>query len=107
MEKAIGCFEVQGYSVILASMDKACKAANVTILGIDLYAPKDESKALVPISAQAKFWGRVSDVEAAILAATEEARKYINEEDIITSVIPSTPEDMMRILKVERVKPKS
>ena len=51
---AIGFLECAGYGALLYSMDKACKAADIKIAGIDTINPKD-SNAFIPLTAQVKF----------------------------------------------------
>lgn len=104
MAKAVGFLEVQGYSVALASMDKACKAANITIEGIDVNNPATGDKAPIPVVVQVKFSGAISDVKVALEAAVDEASKYINAGDILTHVIPSSTEEMDRLLNIGKVK---
>lgn len=104
MTKAVGFFEVLGYSVALASMDKACKNANITIEGIDVNNPVSGDQALIPVVVQVKFSGEVSDVKVALEAAVNEASKYIEPSHILTHMIPSSMEQMDKLLKVGKVK---
>ncbi|MBE5995379.1 MAG: BMC domain-containing protein, partial [Paenibacillaceae bacterium] len=65
---AIGFLECAGYGAVLYAMDKACKAADVKIIGIDTINPKDAA-AFIPLTAQVKFEGGVDDVKEACEAA--------------------------------------
>ena len=40
---AIGFLECAGYATVLYAMDKACKAADVEIIGVDTINPKDRT----------------------------------------------------------------
>ncbi len=55
---AMGFLEVAGYGTALYAMDKACKATDIRILGIDTINPKDSS-ANIPLTVQVKFEGSV------------------------------------------------
>nr|WP_313800150.1 BMC domain-containing protein [Cytobacillus sp.] len=106
LSKAVGFLEVQGYSIALASMDKACKAANVTIEGIDVNNPKNGDQASIPVVVQVKFSGEISAVKVALEVAENEARKYIGDGDILTHLIPSSMEEIAKLLTIGKVKRK-
>lgn len=106
MGKAIGLLEVQGFSVALAAMDKACKAAKVRIEGIDCNNPASGDSAPIPVVIQVKFTGTVSDVEVALETAVREAGKYIDESDILSRLIPSGSEGIEKLLYTGKVKVK-
>lgn len=103
---AIGFLEVAGYSVALDAMDKACKAANVTIMGIDTINPKD-TRAHIPLTVQVKFKGTVSDVKAAIEVAREVALSYITPGEITTHVIEGPFEGVDKLASIGKVKVKN
>jgi microcompartment protein CcmL/EutN len=104
LSKAIGLLEVQGYSVALAAMDKACKAADITIEGMDVNNPPQGDSAPIPVIVQVKFSGNVSDIKVALEAAEREASKYINSQDILIRLIPSVMEDIEKLLTIGKVK---
>ena len=106
MSEAVGLIEVQGYSVALTAMDKACKAADITITGIDVNNPAQGEKAPIPVVVQVKFKGKISDVKIALEVAKQEAVKYISEEDILTSFLPSAMEALQTLLTTGKVKHK-
>lgn len=83
---AIGFLECAGYGALLYAMDKACKAANIRILGLDTINPKD-SDAAIPLTAQVKFEGNISDVLVALEVAKEAALKFNTEHEVITAII--------------------
>ncbi|RXJ04171.1 BMC domain-containing protein [Anaerobacillus alkaliphilus] len=106
MTEAIGFLEVQGYSVALAAMDKACKAATITIQGIDSNNPSTGDAAPIPVVIQVKFTGSISDVKVALEVARLEACRHIAEEDVSTHFIPSGFSGLEKLLKSGKVRPK-
>lgn len=100
---AMGFLEVMGYSVAIAAMDKACKASDIKITGIDTINPKDTS-ANIPLTVQVKFIGSVSDVKVALEAAKEAAQKYISEEDITAHIIEGPYEGLDKLAYIGKVK---
>lgn len=100
---AVGFLETAGYGVALVAMDKACKGANIKILGIDTINPKDSS-GFIPLSVQVKFEGEVSDVKVALEIAKEEAKKYNNDSEILTRIISSAADKVIDICKISKVK---
>lgn len=105
-DKALGLLEVQGYSVALAVMDKACKAANIKILAMDCNNPKMGDNAYIPVVVQVKFVGSVSDVKAALEVAKEAALEYIPSEEIVTHCISSYSDELEVLLHTGKVKNK-
>ena len=83
---AIGFLECAGYATVLYAMDKACKAADVEIVGVDTINPKDTS-AFIPMTAQVKFTGSVSSVKIAAEVAKEAALRFNSEKEVLTDVI--------------------
>ena len=104
MANAIGLLEVQGYSVALTAMDKACKEADVKIEGIDCNNPASGDLAPIPVVIQVKFSGSISNVKIALEAARNEAHKHIDERDVTTHLIPSASEDLQKLLSLGKVK---
>lgn len=104
--KSLGLLEVQGYSVALAVMDKACKAANIKILAMDCNNPKAGDNAFIPVVVQVKFVGSVSDVKVALEVAKEAALSYLREEDIVTRCIASYSDELEELLCSGKVKNK-
>ncbi len=103
---AIGCLEVLGYSVALDAMDKACKGADIRILGIDCNNPRAGDKAKIPNVFQVKFEGSLSSVRHALEIVREVALKYIDEEDIVTHCITKKADGMDQLLNMGKVKKK-
>lgn len=101
---ALGMLEVQGYSVALASMNEACKGANIKILSMDCNNPSEGENAQIPIVVQVRFEGSISDVENALEIASHEARKYIDDKSILARRISSYSKDMNKILSTGKVK---
>lgn len=104
--KAIGCLEVLGLSVALDAMDKACKKANIKILGIDCNNPSAGDKARIPNVFQVKFEGDVSSVEDALQIAKGVALKYIDEADIVTHCITKKANGIDTLLNIGKLKKK-
>jgi len=107
---AIGFLECAGYATVLYAMDKACKAADVGIIGVDTINPKDTS-AFIPMTAQVKFTGTVSNVQVAAEAARQAALRFNDEKEVLTeynpaailaekSTSPSAKKSKMTILKM-------
>lgn len=100
---AIGFLECAGYGALLYAMDKACKAADIKILGIDTINPKDTSS-FIPLTAQVKFEGSISDVKAAIEVAREAALRFNDEKDIITDLIELPYDGIDQLARISKVK---
>lgn len=100
---AIGFLEVQGYSVALAAMDQACKAADVRIQGIDSNNPDPQKKLTIPVMVQVKMTGTVSDVKHALEVARETARRYLSDEDILTHMISRGEDGTDALLGIGKV----
>jgi microcompartment protein CcmL/EutN len=101
--KALGLLEVQGYSIALAVMDKACKEADINILAMDCNNPKAGDNAHIPVVVQVKFTGNVTDVQIALEVAKEAALEYIPSEEIVTACITSYSEELEPLLHVGKV----
>ena len=99
---AIGFLECAGYGALLYAMDKACKAADIKILGIDTINPKDTS-AFIPLTTQVKFEGKISDVEEAIKVGREAALKFNDEKEVITSIIEQPYDGVDKLSKITKV----
>lgn len=84
-------------------MDKACKAADIKILGIDTINPKDSS-AFIPLTTQVKFEGKISDVKFAVEVAREAALRFNSEKEVITSIIEQPYDGVDKLAKITKVK---
>jgi len=104
---AIGFVEVQGYSIALAVMDQACKAADIRIIGIDSNNPPQEDNARIPVMIQVKFTGTISAVQAALDAARETADRYLSEDEMLFRLLPSGSEGLLPLLQQGKVRRKS
>jgi microcompartment protein CcmL/EutN len=100
---AIGFLECAGYGALLYAMDKACKAADIKILGIDTINPKDTS-AFIPLTAQVKFEGSISDVKVAIEVAKAAALRFNEEKEVITAMIELPYEGVDMLARISKVK---
>lgn len=101
---ALGLLEVQGYSVALAAMDAACKAANITIHGMDCNNPPDEKNTVIPVMMQVKFTGPISDVQIALEVAQETACSYLSSNEVMIHCIPSSSKEIEALLSIGKVK---
>ncbi len=99
---AIGFLECAGYGALLYAMDKACKAADIKILGIDTINPKDTS-AFIPLTTQVKFEGSISDVKVAIEVAKEAALRFNEEKEVITSIIELPYGGVNKLARITKV----
>ncbi|MFA9465572.1 MAG: BMC domain-containing protein [Velocimicrobium sp.] len=99
---AIGFLECAGYGALLYAMDKACKATDIKILGIDTINPKDTS-AFIPLTTQVKFEGSTSQVKIAVEVAKEAALKINEEHEVVTAVIERPYEGTRELAKISKV----
>ena len=99
---AIGFLECAGYGALLYAMDKACKAADIKILGIDTINPKDTS-AFIPLTAQVKFEGTVSQVKIAVEVAREAALEINQENEVVIAVIERPYEGTKELAKISKI----
>ncbi|KAB8139426.1 BMC domain-containing protein [Gracilibacillus oryzae] len=104
MAKAVGLLEVLGYSVALAAMNQACKAADVHIEAMDCNNPASGDNASIPVVIQVKFTGNVSDVRIALDVARAEACKYIADEEVVTRLISHQAPGLEKLLSIGKVK---
>ncbi|MBS6953882.1 MAG: BMC domain-containing protein [Clostridium sp.] len=100
---AIGFLECAGYGAVLYAMDKACKAADIEIIGIDTINPSDAS-AFIPLTAQVKFSGSVDDVKEACEAARRAALKLNRPEEVLVEVIERPYEGTKALSGISKVK---
>lgn len=99
---AIGFLECAGYGALLYAMDKACKAADIKILGIDTINPKDSS-AFIPLTTQVKFEGTISDVQVAAEVAREAALRFNSEKEVITSIIEQPYDGVDKLAEISKI----
>ncbi len=98
---AIGFLECAGIGACLYAMDKACKAGNIRILGVDTINPKDAS-AFIPLTAQVKFEGSIDDVKEALRAARKGALRFNDPEVVITEIIENPYEGTRELAKINK-----
>ena len=98
MGEAVGIVELYGLVAAFAAADAGCKAANVTLEDFDKNKPANADALPVPLVVAIKFRGSVSDVKAAVEAATIRANEVSG---VITSYIIPRPEaDTEKMLKI-------
>ncbi|MEY8351813.1 BMC domain-containing protein [Lachnospiraceae bacterium 54-53] len=99
---AIGFLECAGYGAVLYAMDKACKAADIRIIGIDTINPKDVT-AFIPLTAQVKFEGRVDDVKEACEVAKRAALEINHPEEVLVEMIEKPYEGTKKLSGITKV----
>ncbi len=98
MGEAVGIVELYGLVAAFAAADAGCKAANVTLEAFDKNKPANADALPVPLVVAVKFRGSVSDVKAAVEAATVRANEISG---VITSYIIPRPEaDTEKMLRI-------
>ena len=98
MGEAVGIVELYGLVAAFAAADAGCKAANVTLEAFDKNKPANADALPVPLVVAIKFRGSVSDVKAAVEAATIRANEVSG---VITSyIIPRSEADTEKMLKI-------
>lgn len=98
VHQAVGMVEVYGLVAAFAACDAGAKAGNVTVEKFDKNKPANADSLPVPLLVCVKFRGGVSDVQAAVDAALEAAKRVSG---IVTYyVIPQAEEDTEKMLKL-------
>lgn len=98
MGKAVGIVEVYGLVAAFAACDAGCKAGDVTVERFDKNKPANADKLPVPLLVAVKFRGEVSDVEMAVAAALDAAKRVSG---VVTyHIIPNVEEDTEKMLKI-------
>lgn len=100
---AIGFLECAGYAAVLYAMDKACKAADIKIIGIDTINSKD-ANAFIPLTVQAKFEGGTEDAKIACEYAKAAALELEEPEDVLTEVIERPAEGTKKLSEITKVR---
>lgn len=100
---AIGFLECAGYGALLYAMDKACKATDIKILGVDTINPKDTS-AFIPLTTQVKFEGNVSQVKIALEVAREAALRINDEHEVVTAIIEKPYDGTQALANISKIK---
>jgi ethanolamine utilization protein EutM len=77
---ALGSFSVSGFGVALLALDRACKAADVRLIGVDTHTHPHIETAHVPMEACVRIEGGASELREA-LAAAEAAVKELRGSD--------------------------
>ncbi|MGN8644454.1 BMC domain-containing protein [Gracilibacillus sp. HCP3S3_G5_1] len=104
MGQAVGLLEVLGFSVAMAAMDQACKAADIEIEAMDCNNPVTGDHATIPVVVQVKFTGNVSDVKVALETARQVASQYIEQQDIVTRMLSHQTPGLEKLLSTGKVK---
>ncbi|MDR2043495.1 MAG: BMC domain-containing protein [Clostridium sp.] len=98
MNQAVGILEVYGLVCAFLAADAGCKAANVTLEDFDKNKPGNADSLPVPLLVTVKFRGGVADVEAAMEAGLETARKVSGV--VGQHMIANPTDDTCKLLKL-------
>lgn len=98
MGNATGIVEVYGLVAAFCACDAGCKAADVTVEPFDKNKPANAESMPVPLIVAIKFRGTVTNVEAAVAAAVEEANRITGV--VSTHILTSTEPDTEAMLKL-------
>ena len=98
MGNATGIVEVYGLVAAFCACDAGCKAAEVTVEPFDKNKPANAESMPVPLIVAIKFRGTVTNVEAAVAAAAEEANRITGV--VSTHILTSTEPDTEAMLKL-------
>ena len=98
MEEAVGILEVYGLVCAFMAADSGCKAGNVRLEDFDKNKPANAEKLPVPLLVTVKFRGMVSDVRAAMEAATITANEVSGV--VQSHIIASPTQDTAKMLKI-------
>ena len=76
---AIGFLECAGYGAVLYAMDRACKAADIEIIGIDTINPKDAVKVACEVARRAALkLNRPEDVLVEVIERPYDGTKALS-----------------------------
>lgn len=100
---AIGFLECAGYAAVLYAMDKACKAAEIKIIGIDTINSKD-ADAFIPLTSQAKFEGGTEDVRTACKYAEAAALMLEGPGEVLAEVIERPESGTRSLSRISKIR---
>lgn len=86
---ALGTIEVCGYSTALLVANKLYQFVDVKVVGMNYNKPAVADLDRIPLQAQVQFMGDVDQVKQGLVIGREEARKYNDDSEIITHLIPN------------------
>ena len=98
MKEAIGMLEVFGLATAFAAADAGCKAGNVRLEAFDKNKPANAEQLPVPLLVMIKFRGSISDVQAALEAATRRAEELAGV--VAAHEIARPTEDTEKMMKI-------
>ncbi len=98
MNQAVGILEVYGLVCAFLAADAGCKAADVTLETFDKNKPANADSLPVPLLVTVKFRGSVADVEAAMEAGIETAKRVTG--IVQTHIIANPTDDTCKMLKL-------
>ena len=98
MHEATGILEVYGVTTAFVACDAGCKAADVRVENFDKNKPANADSLPVPLLVTIKFRGSIADVEAAMEAGIEMAKKVSGV--VQHHIIANPTEDTCKMLKL-------
>jgi len=98
INEAVGVLEVYGLVCAFMAADSGCKAGNVRLENFDRNKPANAETLPVPLLVTVKFRGGISDVEAAMAAAEETAKRHSGV--VQRHIIPNPTPDTAKMLKL-------
>ena len=98
MNQAVGILEVYGLVCAFMAADAGCKAADVVLENFDKNKPANAESLKVPNLVTVKFRGSIADVEAAMEAGIEMAKKVTGV--VQHHVIANPTDDTCKMLKL-------
>ena len=104
MMRSLGILEVCGFSTALLAINKMLQDCDIKIVTVDIDKPAVAELDKIPLTAQVKFVGSVSDVKHALEVGRNVALKYNEEQEVIARVIPNYHEDMIPLMKLTKLK---
>lgn len=98
MNQAVGILEVYGLTCAFMAADAGCKAANVILENFDKNKPANAESLSVPLLVTVKFRGGIADVEAAMEAGIEMAKRVSGV--VQHHIIARPTDDTCKMLKI-------
>ena len=98
MNQAVGILEVYGLTCAFMAADAGCKAANVILENFDKNKPANAESLSVPLLVTVKFRGSIADVEAAMEAGIEMAKRVSGV--VQHHIIARPTDDTCKMLKI-------
>lgn len=98
--RALGIIEVCGYSTALIVINELYNNFNIRVEAININKPAVAVLEKIPLQAQVKFMGRVSEVQEALKLGRRIALRYNEDQDIITHCIPNPQSGIDKLIRL-------